>query len=79
MTLSLVPGTLPPSPFAFYITVSPSPNMPGVVTEPNFKRITVKEIHPTFAAEVQGVDFGNTDDETMAEIRAAMAKVRLSP
>jgi alpha-ketoglutarate-dependent 2,4-dichlorophenoxyacetate dioxygenase len=49
--------------------------MPGLVQESPFKRITVKELHPTFAAEVQDVDFANVDDETVAEIRAAVDKV----
>ena len=44
--------------------------------EPAFKTITVKEVHPTFAAEVEGVDWKNLSDEQFREIFAAMAKVR---
>lgn len=40
-----------------------------------FKTISTKPLHPTFAAEVEGVDFSNISDETMAEILEAMAKV----
>lgn len=43
-----------------------------------FKHITVKEIHPTFAAEVGGIDFSSPiADDVFAEILAAMTKVRL--
>jgi hypothetical protein len=42
----------------------------------HFKTITVKELHPTFAAEVEGVDFENLSDEQLQEILAAMAKVQ---
>lgn len=44
--------------------------------EPEFKTISVKPLHPTFAAEVDGVDFKNLSDEQFKEIFAAMAKVR---
>ena len=41
-----------------------------------FNHIKVKELHPTFGAEISGVDFASTiDDEVFAEIRAAAAKV----
>ncbi|KAL2393257.1 Alpha-ketoglutarate-dependent 2,4-dichlorophenoxyacetate dioxygenase [Exophiala dermatitidis] len=42
--------------------------------EPEFKTISVKPLHPTFAAEVDGVDFKNLSDEQFKEIFAAMAK-----
>ncbi|KAK3321481.1 alpha-ketoglutarate-dependent 2,4-dichlorophenoxyacetate dioxygenase [Cercophora scortea] len=49
--------------------------MPGVLTQTTpFKTITVKELHPTFGAEVSGVDFENSTDEQFDEIVAAMAK-----
>jgi alpha-ketoglutarate-dependent taurine dioxygenase len=51
--------------------------MPGLVQSSPFKRIKVVELHPTFAAEVQGVNFADLDDETVAEVRAAVDKVRL--
>ncbi|KAI1307151.1 alpha-ketoglutarate-dependent 2,4-dichlorophenoxyacetate dioxygenase [Xylaria venustula] len=50
--------------------------MPGLVKEDeaSFKTIEIKELHPTFAAEVLGVDFEDVSDEQFAEIMAAMAK-----
>ncbi|KAL1879104.1 hypothetical protein VTK73DRAFT_7328 [Phialemonium thermophilum] len=49
--------------------------MPGLVTQDTpFKTIKVKELHPTFGAEIEGVDFDNVSDETLQEIIAAMAK-----
>ena len=40
-----------------------------------FKTISVKELHPTFGAEIQGVEFPNPSEEQFEEILAAMAKV----
>ncbi|KAI3333779.1 alpha-ketoglutarate-dependent 2,4-dichlorophenoxyacetate dioxygenase [Ustulina deusta] len=50
--------------------------MPGLVNEETrpFKTIEVKELHPTFAAEVLGVDFEDVSEEQFSEILAAMAK-----
>ncbi|KAI0193095.1 alpha-ketoglutarate-dependent 2,4-dichlorophenoxyacetate dioxygenase [Astrocystis sublimbata] len=51
--------------------------MPGLLNEenePQFKTIEVKKLHPTFAAEVSGVNFDNVSDEQFSEIVAAMAK-----
>lgn len=43
-----------------------------------FKHIIVKEIHPTFAAEVRGIDFSSPlTDDAFGEILAAITKVRL--
>ena len=50
--------------------------MPGLLQETPFRTIEVKELHPTFGAEIRGVDFVNLSDEQLAEIKAAMAKVR---
>ena len=50
-------------------------SMPGILKH-DFKHIEVKELHPTFAAEIEGVDFGNITDDVFAEILAASAKVR---
>ena len=50
--------------------------MPGIITEPAFKTLKVKELHPTFAAEVEGADFLNMTEEQFGEVKAAMAKVR---
>lgn len=49
--------------------------MPGLIQQPHFKTITVKELHPSFGAEIQGVDFDNLSDEQFDELKAALAKV----
>lgn len=50
--------------------------MPGIVNAPEFKHITVKELHPTFGAEVQGVAFSKeVTGEVFREILAAITKV----
>ena len=42
----------------------------------NFKTLSIKELHPTFGAEVSGVDFSqNIPDDVFEEILKAMAKV----
>ena len=51
-------------------------NMGNYVEGPDFKTIVTKPLHPTFAAEVESVDFENLSDEQFSEILAAMAKVR---
>ncbi|OQU99683.1 hypothetical protein CLAIMM_05283 [Cladophialophora immunda] len=48
--------------------------MGSYAEEPEFKTITIQKLHPTFAAEVEGVDFQNLSDEQFNEILAAMAK-----
>ncbi|KAI1116560.1 alpha-ketoglutarate-dependent 2,4-dichlorophenoxyacetate dioxygenase [Nemania sp. NC0429] len=51
--------------------------MPGLLKdeeEQPFETIKVKQLHPTFAAEISGVDFENLSDEQFSEILAAMAK-----
>ena len=50
--------------------------MPGIIQETPFQTISVKELHPTFGAEVIGVNFPNPDEEQRKEVLAAMAKVR---
>ena len=53
--------------------------MPGILTQDTpFKTITVKPLHPTFAAEVIGVDWPDPSDEQFKEIKAAMAKVSIT-
>lgn len=37
--------------------------------------VTIKELHPTFAAEVRGVDFQNLTDDQFDEIYKAITKV----
>lgn len=50
--------------------------MPGLLTQSTpFRTITIKELHPSFGAEIQDVDFQNMSDEQFQEIKAAMAKV----
>ncbi len=53
--------------------------MPGLLQETPFKTFQVKELHPTFAAEITGADFHNTTEEGLQEIRAVMAKVGRLP
>ncbi|KAF3765518.1 taurine catabolism dioxygenase [Cryphonectria parasitica EP155] len=48
--------------------------MPGLIQETVFRTITVKELHPTFGAEIQGADFTDMSDEQLDEIKAALAK-----
>lgn len=49
--------------------------MPGLIQETPFKTITVKELHPTFGAQVDGVDFQNLSEEQYKEVLSALAKV----
>lgn len=49
--------------------------MPGIIETTSFETIEVKELHPTFAAEVAGVDFQDVPEKQFTEIIAAMAKV----
>lgn len=45
--------------------------------DPEFKTLQIKKLHPTFGAEVSGVDFTKPiPDDVFQEILAAMAKVR---
>lgn len=42
----------------------------------NFRTLSIKALHPTFGAEVSGVDFSqNIPDDVFEEILRAMAKV----
>jgi len=44
-----------------------------------YKHVQIKELHPTFGAEVFGVDFSQpVSDEVFADILAAITKVSLS-
>jgi hypothetical protein len=53
--------------------------MPGtIISTPTFRTIEVKQLHPTFGAEVSGADFKNMSDEQLEEIKRAMAKVRFA-
>lgn len=49
--------------------------MPGAIQEPSPEGLTVKELHPTFGAEIEGVDFENLTEAQFAEIKAALSKV----
>jgi hypothetical protein len=54
--------------------------MPGLLLTPEteFKTLKIKELHPTFAAEIEGVDFSKPlSDSVFEEIRAASAKVNM--
>lgn len=51
--------------------------MPGLLTqETPFETITVKELHPSYGAEIIGADFHNLSDNQLQEIKSAMAKVK---
>jgi len=50
--------------------------MPGLIQEPQFKHIKIKEIGETFVAEVEGVDFSqDIPQEVFDEILQAIIKV----
>lgn len=50
--------------------------MPGLSRVPSFNKITVTELHPTFGAEISGVDFSRpVEDDVFQEIQAAISKV----
>ena len=51
--------------------------MPGLITAQPFSTIRVRELHPTFAAEIEGVNFQDLGQEQFDEIRSALAKVSL--
>jgi alpha-ketoglutarate-dependent 2,4-dichlorophenoxyacetate dioxygenase len=50
--------------------------MPGTLTQDTpFETITIKELHPSYGAEIIGCDFSNMSEKQLQEIKAAMAKV----
>jgi alpha-ketoglutarate-dependent 2,4-dichlorophenoxyacetate dioxygenase len=49
----------------------PDPSIGGS----GFKTFRVKELHPTFGAEIEGVNFSNPGREQFEELLQAMAKV----
>lgn len=50
--------------------------MPGTLLQDTpFETISIRELHPTYGAEVIGVNFQEMADEQLREIKAAMAKV----
>ena len=54
--------------------------MPGLLLTPetDFQTLQIKKLHPTFAAEIEGVDFSKPiPDDVFREILAASAKVML--
>lgn len=56
------------------VTVEPS-TMPNPTEKP-FHHITVTELHPTFGAEISGVDFSQpVSDEVFSEVLSAISKV----
>ena len=48
--------------------------MSGLVQQPIFRHLEIKELHPTFGAEITGSNFQQMQDEEFQEILAAMAK-----
>jgi len=54
--------------------------MPGLIIQDTpFETITIKELHPSYGAEIVGCDFSSMPDQQLLEIKAAMAKVTLQP
>jgi len=52
--------------------------MPGLSQPPIFDKITITELHPTFGAEISGVDFSQpVEDHVFQEIQAAISKVSI--
>lgn len=50
--------------------------MPSATETPEFQHIQIKKLHPTFGAEVLGVNFSREiPDEVFGEILRAMNKV----
>jgi hypothetical protein len=50
--------------------------MTGLLTQSApFRTISIKELHPSYGAEIIGADFQNMSDEQFRETKAAMAKV----
>jgi len=50
--------------------------MLGLIQEPQFKHISIKEIGTTFAVEVEGIDFSqDITQEVFDEIPASITKV----
>lgn len=48
------------------------------VDEPTFAHISVKPLHPTFAAEISGIDFKSPlSDDTFKEVYQAVTKACL--
>lgn len=44
--------------------------------DPPNERLEIRELHPTFGAEVLGADFSkHVQDQTLGQIRSALAKV----
>lgn len=49
-----------------------------VLDEPTFAHISVKPLHPTFAAEISGIDFKSPlSDDTFKEVYQAVTKACL--
>jgi alpha-ketoglutarate-dependent 2,4-dichlorophenoxyacetate dioxygenase len=52
--------------------------MSGLIEPPKspFKQISVRKLHPTFGAQISGIDFSSPlSDEVFAEVLAAITKV----
>lgn len=61
-------------------TVEKSPSRPDSDSPSQFKHIIVKPLHPTFGAEISGIDFSQpVPDEVFTEVLAAVTKVSPSP
>lgn len=52
--------------------------MPGLIQEPSGQNLNIKELHPTFGAEITGLNLKECTQDQFQELLAAMAKVRHS-
>jgi hypothetical protein len=72
-----LPQVTPLEPF---VSIEEKDKMPGLVQELEFKSFTIKKLHPTFVAEIEGIDFSQPiSDESFREILDALAKVDSLP
>lgn len=65
IAVSNMPGT----------TLTDSPIVPPKIDASPLKNVKYHPLHPTFGAEVTGMDFENVTDETVAEIKRGLATV----
>ena len=50
--------------------------MPGRFQESRYNHIAVEQLHPTFGAEISGIEFSQpVDDETFQEVLQAISQV----
>lgn len=67
IAVSSMPGT----------TLTDTPVVTSKITSTPLANVQYHPLHPTFGAEVTGVDFGNVTDKTVAEIKRGLAIVSM--